>query len=302
MSNSTNFSYSNTFAHTIISTYGTKGSQWLESLPTIIKECINQWHLSELKPYQILTYNYVMSGIMHDAAIVLKLRCSHTELEKEVTALEAYNGYGCVKVLAHNLNLGAIILERAIPGESLASLFPHDDEKATRIAADLIRSLHQSPIPNPSFFQSLEQTLPYFKATLTLLDPFITKAQELRKQLLTTQQEKVLLHGDFHHGNILSSANHQWLVIDPEGIIGDPLYDLAVYIRNPLTELIAFPNASTIISNRINDFATLLGYDRQRIYDWVYLQAASSAYWSIEDGLDITRHIAFLTLLEKINI
>jgi len=43
-----------------------------------------------------------------------------------------------------------------------------------------------------------------------------------------------------------------------------------------------------------------LGYTPQCIYNWTYLQTVSSAYWSIEDKLDITRHIAFLTLLERI--
>lgn len=300
MINPTDFTYNDTFNNTISSTYSIKGTQWLASLPTIIEQCALQWNLSALKPYPVLTYNYVMSGTMHDKPIVLKLRCDQTELQQEIAAVEALNGYGCVRVLAYDLNLGAMILERAVPGEPLTTLFPHDDTKATRIAANCIQSLHKAPFPESSLFQTLEQTLPHFTKTATALDPFIIRAQELKKQLLATQQENVLLHGDFHGGNILSSDHNQWVVIDPEGIIGDPVYDLAVYIRNPLTELIACPDALTIISNRMHDFATLLGYTPQQMYDWTYLQTVSSAYWSIEDKLDITRHIAFLTLLKKL--
>ncbi len=294
--------YTASFAHTITSTYGTKGSEWLSSLPTIIQKCSNQWKLTDLKPYPMLTYNYVMFGMMNSTPIILKLRCNPTDLHKEVAALEAYNGYGSAQVLAHDLNLGAMILERALPGETLASFFSDNDQKATTIAADCIRLLHQAPFASNSLlFQSLEQTVPDFKSTLTALDPFIKHAQELKKKLLTTEQEKVLLHGDFHQGNILSSAHENWIVIDPEGIIGDPIYDLAVYIRNPLTELLACSDPLTIINNRITTFATTLGYEPQRIYDWTYLQAVSSAYWSLEDGLDITRHVAFLKLLEQMD-
>ena len=288
------------FEDTITNTYGIKGTQWLASLPIIIERCALQWNLSALKPYPNLTYNYVMSGMIDHKPVVLKLRCDQTELQQEIAAVEALNGYGCVRVLAYNLNYGAMILERAVPGESLTTLFPHDDQKATRIAADCMQALHKAPLPESSLFKTLEQTLPHFTKTATALDPFIIRAQELKKQLLATQQKNVLLHGDFHSGNILSSDHNQWVVIDPEGTIGDPLYDLAVYIRNPLTELVACPDALIIISNRINDFATSLGYTPQCIYNWTYLQTVSSAYWSIEDKLDITRHIAFLTLLERI--
>ncbi|HEV2601786.1 MAG TPA: hypothetical protein VGT41_05860 [Candidatus Babeliales bacterium] len=57
-----------------------------------------------------------------------------------------------------------------------------------------------------------------------------------------------------------------------------------------------------IIFKRITDFAQLLGYDAQRIYDWTYLQAMTSAYWSIEDGLDVTNRVAFLRLLQQVRV
>lgn len=299
MINHTDINYSDTFKNTITNSYGAKGSEWLASLPALIEQCAMQWHLTELRTYPELSYNYVMAGMMRDTPIVLKLRCNPVELEKEIAALNAYNGYGCVKVLAYNLSLGAMVLERAIPGEPLSHFFSHEDEQATHIAARCMQSLHKASIPKNHSFLNLEQTLPHFKKTSTALDHFIERAEELKKNLLATQQKAVLLHGDFHAGNILSCADNQWIVIDPAALIGDPIYDLAVYIRNPLTELITTPGASLIIRNRIDTFARILGFSRERIYHWTYVQAVSSAYWSIEDGLDITRHIAFLQLLES---
>jgi len=294
--------YSDTFTQTITSAYGAKGVQWLTDLPTIIEQCVEQWSLTNLNPYETLTYNYVLSGMMHNVPIVLKLRCDPIALEKEVAALHAFENHGCIKIIAHNALLGAVLLEQVMPGKSLSTLVDHQDELATRIAADCIRKLHQATIPTRFLFPTLEQTLPDFTLETKELMPFIAQARTLRKQLLASPQEKVFLHGDFHHGNILSSSNKTWSVIDPEGIIGDPVYDLAVYIRNPLTKLLDAPDAQTIIVNRIHQFANLLGYNPQHIYDWTYLQTVSSTYWSIEDGLDISRHIAFLTLLRKIEI
>jgi len=291
------YTYSDTFAHTITSIYGTKGTQWLAQLPKIIEQCAEEWGLTELKPYAHLTYNYVLSGMIQRTPIVLKLRCDHEALVKECTALNAFQGYGCVKVLASKRETGALLLERMIPGELLTTLFSHDDARATRIAADCIRMLHKAPISTTFTFLSLEHTLPRFTDEPRALAPFLAHARALRKQLLATQEQSVLLHGDFHQGNIISSGTDTWAVIDPEGLVGDPIYDLAVYIRNPLTELIEASNAKAIITQRIHDFAQLLGYDAQRIYDWTYLQAVSSAYWSIEDGLDALRHVTFLKML-----
>lgn len=67
------------------------------------------------------------------------------------------------------------------------------------------------------------------------------------------------------------------------------------YIRNPLIELMKSKDPLIVVSDRINDFAKLLNHPAQQIYEWCYLQAVTSTYWSIEDRLDVTQHIAFLT-------
>jgi len=239
--------------------------------------------------------------MQNGVSVVLKLRCVVAELDKEITALTAFADHGGVKLLAHNEQLGALLLERALPGDTLTSYFLHDDAKATRIAADVVQTLHQaSPVGE---FPLLQNILPDLSKEPPVLMPFLARARELKTQLLATQQKQVLLHGDFHHGNILSAAGDEtWVVIDPEGVIGDPVYDLAVYIRNPLKELIIAPDAKVVIINRICDFSQLLGYDAQRIYDWVYVQAVCSAYWSLEDGLDASKHIAFLHILYGMRI
>jgi len=306
-------SYSNSFANTITSIYGPQGAQWLAQLPQLIAQCAIEWQLSGLQAYPTLTYNYVLFGMMNDMPIVLKLRCDTAQTLQETTALKAFESFGGVKLLAHNAQLNALLLERVIPGTPLSDLFPDEDACATRIAAKLVKMLHQAPIPEAHSFPSLEQVIPDFTKDPHELAPFIAHARRLRSRLLSTQPKqkqsspakeiKSLLHGDFHAGNILLSSNNDTLiVIDPEGILGDPLYDLAVYIRNPRTELVANPQAHVIVKNRIHSFAQLLGYDAQRIYDWVYLQAVTSAYWSIEDRLDASEHVAFLTLLHNISL
>ena len=238
--------------------------------------------------------------MMKDRPIVLKLKCDGRELEEEVIAIKAYNGLECITLIDYNLSFKAMILEQAIPGKSLSSLFPDNDKQATQIAANCIRSLHTATIPPNIQFKTVDQIIPHFKHRMALLAPFMNYAKELRESLLKAPFQEVLLHGDFHPGNIVSTANNKWIVIDPEGIIGDPLYDLAIYIRNPLIELMKSKDPLKVVTDRINDFAKALNHPAQQIYEWCYLQAVTSTYWSLEDRLDVTQHIAFLNLLNGI--
>lgn len=292
--------FSDSFEFTIKNTYGPAGVTWLTQLPIIIEQCATLWKLTHLHPFANLTYNYVLSGMQDGIPVVLKLRCAVAELRKEVAALTTFQDHGCVKLLDHDEQLSALLIEQIIPGNTLSLYLPNDDSNATHIAADLVKMLHDTNISSTYNFPSLEVVLPDLSKNFSELMLFLTRARELRKSLLATQHNKVLLHGDFHHGNILLTSNNQWLVIDPEGIIGDPIYDLAIYIRNPLKEMIVLPHAQEIVTNRIHDFATLLGYSPQRIYDWTYLQAVCSAYWSLEDGLTVSHHVKFLDILNDI--
>ncbi len=114
---------------------------------------------------------------------------------------------------------------------------------------------------------------------------YLQKARKLREQLLQTSELDVLLHGDLHHDNILQNGD-DWLVIDPKGVIGQPAYEVAAFIRNPMPELLNHADAPNIIHKRINRLATILELPSQRILDWCFVQAVLSLVWAIEDGCD----------------
>lgn len=63
------------------------------------------------------------------------------------------------------------------------------------------------------------------------------------------------------------------MVIDPKGLIGDPVYEVAAFICNPIPELLNRNDATTIIRNRVTCFAETLQYPSQRILDWCFVQA-----------------------------
>ena len=62
---------------------------------------------------------------------------------------------------------------------------------------------------------------------------------------------------------------------------------MALYIINPREKLVMLSPACirACIDARVQKFAQAFNYDVQRLREWVFLRAASSVYWSLEDGL-----------------
>lgn len=271
------------FEQTIINLYGKKGRQWLDHLPHLIAQTAGIYGLSNLQPTNNLSYNYVLSGFQGSQPIILKLGLDIDGLKREAAALMAFSGFGVVQVFAGNA--GLLLLECAVPGVSLKSYFPENDDKAINMTANVIKRLHKAPIPCADAFPHIKDWLVALDKDWNIPVPFLQKASRLRDHLLETSVREVLLHGDLHHDNILQNGN-DWVVIDPKGVIGEKAFEVAAFIRNPIPELLNHDDALNIIHNRITRFAENLELPSQRIFDWCYVQAVLAWVWTLEDGGD----------------
>ncbi len=269
----------------IINLYGERGKQWLDDLPRLIANIEAAYGLSNLKPVKNLSYNYVLTGFQGSKAVILKLGLDIDGLKREAAALMAFDGFGVVQIFSENT--GLLLLECAVPGVSLKSHFPEKDDEAINITANVIKRLHKAPIPRTHAFPHIRDWLAVLDSDLKIPAQTLQKARELRDQLLKTAALDVLLHGDLHHDNILQNGN-DWVAIDPKGVIGEPAYEVAAFIRNPMPELLTHENVQKIIHNRITRFAKILELSEHRVIDWCVVQAVLSWVWAIEDGCDNT--------------
>ena len=71
------------------------------------------------------------------------------------------------------------------------------------------------------------------------------------------------------------------LAIDPKGLVGEPEYEVRVFLRNCL---LSKPQPERVLVRRVDQFTDELGFERERILGWGLAQAVLSAWWSIEDG------------------
>ena len=126
------------------------------------------------------------------------------------------------------------------------------------------------------------------------------EAERLFAELLASQSEPVVLHGDLHHFNILAAERQPWLAIDPKGVVGEPEYEVGAFLRNPMPDLLSKPHPGSILARRLDQFSEELGFDRERLRSWGIAQAVLSAWWSIEDhGYGWEEAIRFAELLAE---
>ena len=165
-----------------------------------------------------------------------------------------------------------------------------DDEIATAIAAQVMQQLWRPVPPNHPFptvanwARGMDRLRQEFDGgTGPFPKKLVQTAVSLFNDLLPSQAEPVLLHGDLHHWNILRATRAPWLALDPKGVVGEPAYEVGAWLRNPIDRLLHLSDLPHIQARRIDQFVELLGLDRQRLIGWGIAQAVLSAWWSYED-------------------
>src|SRR5579884_718199 len=215
------------------------GAAWLTRLPAILTRCIERWSL-RLDPPFPLSYNYVAPAWRGGEPLVLKVGMPDPGLAREIEALLHFDGRGVVRLIAAEPELGAVLLERLMPGSPLSRLGMERDDEATRIAAEVMLRLRR-PAPEDHQFLTLRGRASGLRdlrrrfdgGTGPLPARLVTRAEALFADLLASSPAPMLLHGDLHHANILAAGREPWLAIDPKGVVGDPAYEPATLLLNP---------------------------------------------------------------------
>ncbi|MBI4212914.1 MAG: phosphotransferase [Chloroflexi bacterium] len=248
-----------------------------------------RWSLRIGPPFD-LSYGYVAEALRADGTeAVLKIGGPDREAPREILALGLYDGDGVCRLLEADEDRCAMLLERLRPGETLVALAQRDDEAATRVGAAVARALWRPAPPNAGlqpiaswFHDAFGRHRAYYGGAGPFPPQLFERAERLAGDLLDSADSQVLLHGDFHHYNVLSAERSPWLAIDPKDMVGDPGYELAVFLGNPHEADLGITRR--LLDRRLAVFAEELGYDRDRLRDWGIAHAVLSACWSAEDG------------------
>jgi len=185
-------------------------------------------------------------------------------------------------------------MERCIPGTTLESFIPLQDQKATEICIQLMKKIYR-PFAAAEFTEHLSDWLKILYQEHALPKALLKKAQKLADTLLNDSDENVVLHGDLHHGNILK-CHDGYTIIDPKGIIGNRCYDMACFIRNPLKTVLDNPY---LIPIRIQQFSHAFDIDILHLKQWCFVHGMISACWKVENNQDPKDVLLFCDLIDS---
>jgi streptomycin 6-kinase len=307
------------FISTITNTFGEDGEALLSNLPSLIEETSLRWQLKEVRPVPLLSYNFVAFAKRGDEDLVLKIGVPRDELTSEISALRLFHGEGACRLIDADEERGFLLLERLHPGEMLVTL--KDDEESTRIAAEVMQKIWrplesasllaearkqvsglQSFIRLSDWFEGLDRLRSMFNGgTGPLTRKLVERAERSAKDFLIENHKPVLMHGDFHHFNILSSERG-WLIIDPKGVIGPACYEVGPLLINPWGDLINRKDYQGMTKRRIDILHERLGFERERIREWGVAHAVLSAWWGIEDNTGWDYALAFAEMIAELDI
>jgi streptomycin 6-kinase len=277
------------FMNNVTAAFGDSGRKYLDALPELLSEACQRWDLVLGDPF-LLSYNYVCAATRKDGIpAVLKIGVPNVELDSEIQALRAYAGQGACQLLDADAGKGMLLLERLAPGTMLSTLA--DDDQATEIAAEVMKSI-QREVPEREGFISLRKWFDELKRLRLRFaggtGPFpvknVEKAEGMIRDLFAENRQQVLLHGDFHHFNILLSERG-WLIIDPKGVVGPAEYEVGPLLMNPWGEMPHETEAVRRTQRRIAILSERLGFERHRLWAWAVCHSFLSAWWDLaEDG------------------
>jgi streptomycin 6-kinase len=260
------------------------GRAWLDALPSTLERLKQQWSLTVDGPGPDGSCSYLLAVRRADGEpAMLKVSVPHREAEREPDALREWDGDGAVRLLELDAS-GAMLLERVVPGTRLAS---HDDpDGISRIGGALLRRL-QKPVADGHSFEMLRDVCAEWAAnarerirTIGSREdiPIVEEGAELLESLPGEEKECVLLHGDYHHWNVLASTREPWLAIDAKPMVGDPVFDSAQFLGN------RHGVAPESFKRSVDVFADATGFDRRRMLQWILAKTAEDATWGMSTG------------------
>ncbi|MDX6355594.1 MAG: streptomycin 6-kinase [Streptomyces sp.] len=276
---------------TVTAWEGEAGKAWLAALPGRAAGYLERWGLTAERVFaaggQISMIVLVRSA--DGTPAVLKMGMVNRETAQEHAALAHWDGRGAVRLLRADPEQGALLLERLQADVSLRSLA---ESRAMLEAAELLRRLWVPPAAEHPFSTvaaytgELAAVLRERGAEPWAADarPLIDEALAVRERLLAEPPEPVLLHGDYHHGNVLAGDRMPWLAIDPKPKVGDPAYDLAWLVRDRLSTLAAQPGSRAAARRRVTKLASALDIDPDRLRGWTLFRTVEAGIWSLSVG------------------
>jgi streptomycin 6-kinase len=268
------------------------GRLWLAGLPSLIAQVREAFGLRLSAPLHGGSCSWVAPAELPDGTrVIVKIGWPHREMYGEPIALRLWNGRGAARLLAHDPQRHALLLERCEPGHQLATSAGSAEDRL-RAGCTVLRQLWDAPLPPAGDVEELgtvaAEWADLVDERMARIGPgydagLVSDGARLLRELPGSAPRTVVLHGDFNPGNVLYCGGERWVAIDPKPMVGDPAYDPWPLLEQ-IDEPFAGPDPVRVLRARVDLLADELSLDRQRIVLWSIARRVETALWAAHHG------------------
>ncbi len=278
---------------------GRIGAEWLADLPKRLAALSRAWSVELAEPISGGSAALVLRARDRDGRpVVLKIGQPDTDLAEQAETLDRAAGRGYARLLAHDPDRNALLLEGL--GPSLESL-DRPPERTLEILCDLLGQAWQVPrptgpviMPEPVKATALAEFIDEAWPALgrpcprPVIDRALSYAE--RRTAAFELDRSVIVHGDPHPANALQTfaprpgAESGFVFVDPDGFLDDPAYDLGVVLRDWHPELAAADDPAALLRGYCRLLAERSGIDDAAIWEWGFLERVSSGLYCLRYG------------------
>ncbi len=262
---------------------------WIDSLPALVTALEHDWRIIVADAYPDPTEAFVAEARTESGEpVVLKLIVPRNDdaARHEIDVLLRADGQGCARLLRHDRERGALLLERLGPSlHDLGLPISQRHEILCLLAMAIWRPAAELDLPTGLDKARWLET--FIGRTWEDLDhPCGEAAVEsalaaLRRRSMAHDDERsVLVHGDVHEWNALQ-ATDGFKLIDPDGLLAEPEYDLGVMMREDPVELLRGDPR-----DRAHWLASRTGCDAAAIWDWGVGERVATGLLATSIGLE----------------
>lgn len=268
------------------------GAEFLLKVQRDIDTYSSKWWLCDLRFVPYYSVNCIFTGTSpRYGGIVLKIGKPNRESYTERATLLEYQGRRFIRLLEDDIDNGVMLIERVLPGTRLRDEAFLD--KRLDIFCGLYRELHiqaADPAQYPTYQDWVRRITSYMstRPDCTELYGHMKMAQDISEEMSARYRKQLLLHGDLHHDNILLAHDGQYRLIDPKGVIGDPVFDIGRFILNEPYEETDDPEDA--VHQIVLGLSRRLELPALVIMQGFYIEITMGECWSVQDGLPMEEY------------
>lgn len=261
---------------------------WLAELAALVRELEDEWSIAAGRAYPDSTEAYVARATTCDGeAAVLKLLIPRDDIAvtDEIAVLRLAGGDGCVRLLRADEGRCALLVERL--GPSMYDLGLPIEERHRVLCR--VSSRVWRPAPDAGLATGAMKGRWLIDFVLRMWNELDRPCSErtveyaiacAERRIADHDDERArLVHGDVHQWNTLR-AGTGWKLVDPDGLLADPEYDLGIIMREDPVDLLREGESA-----RAAKLAKLTGTDPRKIVEWGAIERVSTGLLGTAVGL-----------------